>query len=141
MNLTWETNEDFWYRVGMVTEYLSDSGQVVCNSSCRLIVHNADGLNGMGCIFSYFWGQNVEISTFTPFTFNYIHIEVEALLLINPEQTELSNQERDGSVTGRQCVCECTFPSPSSCPNKTTSFMSNYQMVYRESRTTLLLFY
>lgn len=85
--------------LGNLTKYFSDSGQIVGNSSCCLIVHNANGLNGVVLILSYFGGQNFKISSLAPITFNNINIEFEALLLINPEQTELANQERDNPIT------------------------------------------
>lgn len=126
MNLTWH------YTGGMLTEYFSYSSQVVGNSCCCLIVHNADGLNGMCFIFCYFRGQNIKISSLTPLTFNNINIELQALLLINPEQTELANQKRDNSITRRQCVCECTFPCTSPCPKKTSS-ISKLRVITRWS--------
>ena len=108
-------NKGYYWRPlnDVLTQNFSHFGQVISDSSCGLIVDNTNSLNGVCIICSKFWCQNVKVGALTPFTFNDINIEVEALLLINPKQTELTNQERYNTITRRQCVCECTLPCTS----------------------------
>ncbi|GER41067.1 AMP-binding enzyme [Striga asiatica] len=66
-------------------------GEVVSDASCCLVVDNADGLNSVGTVLGYFRGQQIEICTSAPFTLDNIDVEFEALLLVDPQQTELTN--------------------------------------------------
>lgn len=85
----------------MLTEYFSDFSHVIGNSSCSLIVNNANCLDSMCSICSKFWCQNVKVGSLSPITFHNINIEFKTLLLIDPEQTELANQEWYYSVSRR----------------------------------------
>ena len=97
----------------LLTKNLSHFGQVIGDPSCSLIVNNANCLYSVWSIWSNLWFQNIKLSTMAPFTLNNINIELQALLLINPKQAELANQERYNSIPRRQCVCESTLPSTS----------------------------
>lgn len=69
----------------VLTKYFSYCSQVVGDSSCCFIVDNAHRLNGVCSVGSKLRCQDVEIGALAPLTFDDIHIEAKALLLINPE--------------------------------------------------------
>lgn len=107
----------------MLTKYSSYFGQVVSDSSCSLIMNNADCLNGVLGICCQLGSHSIKVGSLTPLTFNNIHIEPKALLLIDPQQAELANQERYDPISRRQCVGKSTLPGTSAykCPVRSIS--------------------
>lgn len=107
----------------VLTKYPSYFSQVVGDPSCCLIMNDADCLNGVICICSELGGHNIKVGSLTPFTFDNIYIESKALLLIDPQQAELANQERYDPISGRQCVGEGTLPGTGTykCPMRSIS--------------------
>jgi len=74
-----------------LTKDFSHFSQVISNTCCCLIVNYANRLYSVCSICCKFGCQNVKVGTLAPITFYDINVELKALLLINPEQTKLTN--------------------------------------------------
>ena len=85
-------------RVVVLVEDLPDRGEVVGDTRGRLVVDDADGLDGVGPVFGQLGGQGVQIGALAPLALDHVHVEVEALLLVDPQEAELPNQERNDPV-------------------------------------------
>ena len=82
----------------------------------------------MGSILCQFGCQNIKVGTSTPLAFDHIHIEVEALLLIDPQQTELTYEERYSPISGGQCVRKRTFPCASTFKTGVEKYIYTYSL-------------
>lgn len=97
----------------MRTEQFPDGRQITGDSGCGLIVNDANSLDGMRPVSFQLRCQGIKIGTSPPVALYDINPEVEALLLIDPEEAELADEERDDPITRRESVGKGTFPGTS----------------------------
>lgn len=97
----------------MLTKYFSYFSQVVGDSSGCLVMNSTDRPNGVSAICCKLGVHNIEVGAVTPLTLNNIHIEPKVPLLMDTQQAELANRERNDPISRRLCVGESTLPGTS----------------------------
>jgi len=73
-------------------------------------VDNGDGLDGVRRVLSELGLEDVEVSAPSPLALHHVHVEAQALLLVDPQQAELPDEEGHDAVAGRQRVRQRTLP-------------------------------
>uniref|UniRef100_J3MU76 Uncharacterized protein n=1 Tax=Oryza brachyantha TaxID=4533 RepID=J3MU76_ORYBR len=101
--------------VWLVTEELADGGEIVGDAGGGLVVDDADGLDGVGRVAAELVVERGEVGALAPVALHHVHLEVEALLLVDPQQAELPDQERHDAVPRRQRVRQRALPRPRPC--------------------------
>lgn len=76
---------------------------------------DADGLDGVGGVLAELVVEGGEVGAVAPVALHHVHVEVEALLLVDPQQAELPDQERHDLVPRRQRVRQRALPRPRPC--------------------------
>ena len=66
-----------------------------------------DGVVGIGCELGF---ENVKVGSAAPLALDHVDVELEALLLIDPKEAELPDEERHDAIPGGQCVGQRALP-------------------------------
>ncbi|PWS22830.1 hypothetical protein DKP78_16320, partial [Enterococcus faecium] len=74
-------------------EDFADGGKVVGDSSGGLVVDDADGLDGVGGVLAELVVEGGEVGAVAPVALHHVHVEVEALLLVDQPPAELAAQD------------------------------------------------
>jgi len=73
-------------------------------------VDDGDGLDGVRRVVAELGLEHAEVGAPPPLALHHVHVEAQALLLVDPQQAELPDEEGHDAVAGRQRVRQRTLP-------------------------------
>lgn len=76
---------------------------------------DGDSLDGVERVGAELGLEGVEVGATAPLALHHVDVEAQALLLVDPQQAELADEERHDAVAGRQRVRQRALPRARPC--------------------------